>query len=182
MNELKQLCWFFLLPIGVYIVLCFCLFLVQRSILYYPTSATTRADATPLFLTNENHNLKIWHVDRSADKALIYFGGNAEDVSGSVGYLKALFPNHDLYLANYRGYGGSSGSPSEQALFSDAVALYDHISGKYGEKIVKGRSLGSGVAIQLATERDVDKLILVTPYDSMVNVARYYYPFLPVSV
>ena len=72
-------------------------------------------------MDNGNHKLKIWFVNRSADKALIYFGGNAENVAGSISSLKDIFSDYDLYLANYRGYGGSSGSPTEKALVSDHI-------------------------------------------------------------
>jgi pimeloyl-ACP methyl ester carboxylesterase len=82
---------------------------------------------------------------------------------------------------NYRGYGGSTGSPSEGALFSDAVALYDEVADTHKEVIVMGRSLGTGVAVYLAESRPVKALILVTPYESMVALARHYYPFLPVN-
>ena len=171
-----------MLPLAAYLLLCLVLFLGQRSMLYYPTPAIAKADASPLFLSNGNHNLKIWFVDRSADKALIYFGGNAENVAGSISYLSDIFSDYDLYLPNYRGYGGSSGSPTEQALISDALLLYDHIGDRYSEISVKGRSLGSGVAVQLAADRDVGRLILVTPYDSMVNAAKHHYPYMPVSL
>jgi pimeloyl-ACP methyl ester carboxylesterase len=95
--------------------------------------------------------------------------------------LHSLFPESSLYLMNYRGYGGSTGSPSEAALFSDAVALYDEVAGNHQEVIVMGRSLGTGVAVYLAESRPVKALILVTPYKSMVALASHYYPFLPVN-
>ncbi len=179
---MKQLVWIFLFPIAAYLLLCLGLFLTQRSMLYYPAPATLTADATPLLLNNGSHTLKIWFVDRNADKALIYFGGNAENVAGAIPYLSDIFSDYDLYLPNYRGYGGSSGSPAEEALISDALLLYDHIEDKYNEISVKGRSLGSGVAVQLAAQRDVTGLILVTPYDSMVNTAKHHYPYMPVSL
>ena len=150
--------------------------------LYFPTAGNSRADAEAFLLHNGEQILKIWHVGRGKGKALLYFGGNAEDVAGSIMYLKDLFPDHDLYLANYRGYGGSSGSPSEQALYEDGLALFDEIREKHDEIWVKGRSLGSGVALYLAARRAVDRLILITPYDSMTNVASHHYPFLPVSL
>lgn len=179
---MKSIGYLIILPIAVYVLLCLYLYLVQRSMLYYPTMETRRADAKQFHLTNDHHSLKIWHVDRKSQKALLYFGGNAEDVSGSIGYISKLFPDHDIYLANYRGYGGSSGVPSESAILSDAVALYDFLANTHSDMIAMGRSLGSGVAVHIASSRPVDKLILITPYDSMVNVARHYYPFMPVGL
>jgi uncharacterized protein len=116
---------------------------------------------------------------------VIYFGGNAEEVSPMV-QLANRFPGHALLVMNYRGYGASEGTPSEIALTSDALAIYDYaqtrreIDGK--RVVVMGRSLGSGVAVSLAAARPAAAVILITPYDSMVEVARYHYPFLPVSL
>lgn len=180
-ETMKQLIWL-LLPIGGYALICITLYLLQRTMLYFPTPAVTKANAGVFLLSNGEHLLKIWHVDRASDKALIYFGGNAEDVAGSIASFTELYPDHDLYLANYRGYGGSTGSPSEAALLSDGLALFDAIRNKHGVITVKGRSLGTGVALHLAAERPVDSLILVTPYDSMTRVAGHHYPFLPVSL
>jgi pimeloyl-ACP methyl ester carboxylesterase len=87
---------------------------------------------------------------------------------------------------NYRGYGNSTGSPSEKALFDDALLIYDflvtdkHI--KPENIIVMGRSLGSGVATYLASQKPVKKVILVTPYDSIESVAKESYGFVPVSL
>lgn len=181
MTKLSNLL-FCIIPLGVYISLCIYLYLVQRSILYYPTPPTTSSLAAELTLTNEDHRLKIWHVKRDTKRALIYFGGNAEDVSRSIPHFKHLFPDHSLYMPNYRGYGGSTGTPSEEALLSDAVALYDQIRDHYTDITIKGRSLGTAVAVHLASVRPINRLILVTPFDSMAGVAGHHYPYLPVNL
>jgi hypothetical protein len=111
---------------------------------------------------------------------VIYFGGNAEDVSQSLPTLAAAFPDRSLFAMNYRGYGGSTGKPSEAALVADALALFDKVYKNHQNIIVIGRSLGSGVAVHLASERPVERLILVTPYDSIQNLAAAQFPFLPV--
>ena len=80
--------------------------------------------------------------------------------------LRAAFPNTDIYLMNYRGYGGSTGAPSESALLADAEALFDR-SGASTRAVRGDRpQLGQRVAIHLASVRDVSKLVLVTPYDA----------------
>lgn len=113
--------------------------------------------------------------------ALIYFGGNAEEVS-HLALEAAELHGISLALFNYRGYGRSTGEPGEQALFADALAIYDHVAALHGvdarRVVVMGRSLGSGVATYLASQRPVAALVLVTPYDSMAAVARTHYPFL----
>lgn len=113
--------------------------------------------------------------------ALIYFGGNAEEVSPLA--LQAVqLPGISFVVFNYRGYGLSTGEPSERALFDDALAIYDRIASlpQVDAKriVVMGRSLGSGVATYLASRRPVAAVVLVTPYDSMAAVARTHYPFL----
>jgi uncharacterized protein len=115
-------------------------------------------------------------------KALIYFGGNAEDVSQNLLVFGREFPNHSIYLMHYRGYGGSSGSPSEIGLVVDGLALHDLASKDHSEISVIGRSLGSGVAVQVSRARPVANLVLVTPYASVVGVASAMFPYVPVKL
>ena len=115
----------------------------------------------------------------SAD-AVLYFGGNAEDVSWSLEDLEAAFPDSDLYLMHYRGYGGSSGRPTEAALFADSLALFDLARTDHRNVVAVGRSLGSGVAAYLASKRPVSRLVLVTPFDSVLEVAARSFWFVPV--
>ena len=126
--------------------------------------------------------LKVWHVGRGSEHAILYFGGNAEDVAWNIESFAALFPSSDVYLVNYRGYGGSSGSPSEAALFDDAEVIFDSIRDDHVRISVIGRSLGSGVAVHIASVRDVHKLVLVTPYDSVASVAKTRFAVFPVSL
>lgn len=113
--------------------------------------------------------------------ALIYFGGNAEDVSRTLPELARQLPGHALYLLHYRGYGGSSGAPSQASLFADAEALHDHVAARRPQVDVIGRSLGSGVAVHLASRRPLSRLVLVTPFDSLAAVAAEQFPWLPVD-
>jgi pimeloyl-ACP methyl ester carboxylesterase len=131
---------------------------------------------------SEGESLKIWTILRPGSRALLYFGGNAEDVGDDIDAFSAAFPDHSLYLVNYRGFGGSSGRPTEAGLFADALALYDRVRTQQSEISVIGRSLGSGVAVYLASQRPVDRLALVTPYDNLVNVGRAHFPLLPVGM
>lgn len=83
---------------------------------------------------------------------------------------------------NYRGYGGSTGSPTEAGLYADAIALYDQVKPQHKNISIIGRSLGSGVATYLGTNREVQKMALVTPYDSVTNVAQATFPMYPMSL
>jgi len=154
---------------------------MQRSQIYFPVPETHRPDAQALWIDSQGERLKVWVVPRAGSRALLYFGGNAEDVAGNLEAFSAAFPDRSLFLVNYRGYGGSSGQPSEAALFADALAIFDHVRREHSEIAVMGRSLGSGVAVWVASERPVEKLVLVTAFDSLVNVAKEYLRWLPVG-
>jgi pimeloyl-ACP methyl ester carboxylesterase len=116
---------------------------------------------------------------------VVYYGGNAEDVSLNFGDLGRFNARAFLFM-NYRGYGGSDGKPSEKALLSDALFVIDHLLAAEGidpaHVVLMGRSLGSGVAVHVAAKRKVGGVILVTPFDSLVNVARAHYPIFPVGL
>jgi uncharacterized protein len=123
-----------------------------------------------------------WHLPGPPDAPLVlYFGGNAEEVSWMLGEADAA-PTVGWLLVDYRGYGASDGSPSEAALAADALFWFDKFSPQSKKIYVLGRSLGGGVAVRLAAERRVDAVILVAPFDSLVEVGKRHYPFLPVSL
>jgi len=127
--------------------------------------------------------LHAWHFKSAPDAPLvIYFGGNAEEVSWMIDQLAYRKTQTAWLLVDYRGYGASAGAPSEEALASDALAWYDFAAKESKRIYAFGRSLGSGVAVRLASERRLDAILLVTPYDSMTAVARRHYPLLPVSL
>lgn len=171
-----------LLPLLAYLALCALMYFGQRSQIYFPVRESDPPGANAIRLaTGDGVDLKVWVVPRPGPRALVYFGGNAEDVAGNLPVFTSAFPEHSLYLVNYRGYGGSTGSPSESGLLADATVIFDHLSGRHPELSVIGRSLGSGVAVHLASVRDVHRLVLVTPFDSLVNVAREHFRYLPVG-
>ena len=165
-----------------YGVLCAWVFFTQRGQIYFPTPASGAPGAQVLWLESQGERIKACVVARPGGRALLYFGGNAEDVAGNVELFAEAFPDRSVYLVNYRGYGGSSGRPSEAGLVVDALAVFDHVQSRHADIAVMGRSLGSGVAVQLAAARPVERLVLVTAYDSLVNVARGYFRWLPVGL
>jgi hypothetical protein len=171
-----------LAPVAAYGVLCAWVFFTQRGQIYFPTPASATPGAQALWLESQGERIKVWVVERPGPRALLYFGGNAEDVAGNVEAFAQAFPDRSLYLVNYRGYGGSSGQPSEAGLVADALTVFDYVQREQPAVAVMGRSLGSGVAVQLASARPVERLVLVTAYDSLVNVARGYFRWLPVGL
>jgi len=171
-----------LLPAGAWLLACLLLFAVQRSFIYYPVPESHPAGAASIRLSSGDADLKIWVVPREGPRAILYFGGNGEDVAFNLPGFSAAFPGHSLYLVNYRGYGGSSGEPTEAGLHADAAAIFDHVRQQHADISVIGRSLGSGVATRLASVREVRRLVLVTPFDSLVNVARGSMKLFPVAL
>jgi len=166
----------------MYLGLCVWVYVTQRAQMYFPTPESAHSGAEALWIESDGERIKVWAVRRPRPQALLYFGGNAEDVAASIDYFAAAFPEHSLFLVNYRGYGGSSGRPSETAFYTEARNVYDRVASQSGEISVMGRSLGSGVAMHLATERPVARLVLVTAFDSMVKVAKSYFWWLPVGL
>ena len=135
----------------------------------------------------EGVTLRGWLVKGAGSPAplVIYFGGNAEEVSW-LAQTAEKFAGWSLLLVNYRGYGESGGKPSERALLADAIVVHDYATRRSdvdpGRIVAMGRSLGTGVAVHLAAERALRGVILVSPYDSLVAVGSAHYPFLPVSL
>jgi pimeloyl-ACP methyl ester carboxylesterase len=170
------------LALVLYGACCLFLYLAQRSFIYFPTAESSNPQAQDLRITSGDETLQLWQLNPGAKQGIIYFGGNAEDVAGNTPLFAQVFAHQTVYLVNYRGYGGSSGSPSEAGLFADAEAVYDFVKLLHSRIHVIGRSLGSGVAVHLATVRDVDKLVLVTPYDSIASIASNSMPLFPVSL
>jgi pimeloyl-ACP methyl ester carboxylesterase len=169
------------LIVAVYLVLCAALFFFQRSLIYFPQpNAVTSADSQ-LTLSMPDAQVSVLTRERVGSRALIYFGGNAEDVSRNLPEFAEAFPEYAVYLLNYRGFGGSGGSPSEAAIAEDALALFDQVYASHPQIAVVGRSLGSGVAVRLANQRPVQQLILVTPYNSLEEIATRQYPWVPVK-
>jgi pimeloyl-ACP methyl ester carboxylesterase len=166
--------------LAFYALACLGLFLGQRSFIYYPPPVGASQAPVTASLAVPGAVLKISERPLAGKSAVIYFGGNAEDVSASLPTLARAFPGHALYLMHYRGYAGSTGKPSEQALVDDAVLLFDRVADVHPEVEVVGRSLGTGVALQLASRRPVRKLVLVTPFDSIVDLAVQQFPVFPV--
>jgi len=163
-----------------YIVSALLLFFFQRNFLYFSSPEYQHPWQTQKF-HHDNESINVIVLNQGREKSILYFGGNAEAVVyNAADYIKD-FPDHTIYLVNYRGYGGSSGSPDEQALYSDALYIYDQIKSKHHNVSVIGRSLGSGIATYIASKRSIKKMILITPFDSIENIAGSLYPMFPIS-
>lgn len=167
---------------AIYLLFCAILFVSQRSMIYFPQPRTYRTGVILLTLNVYGQSVLVSTRPHNGDEALIYFGGNAEDVSLNMPGFSEEFPNAAIYLLHYPGYGGSSGKPTEKAIVADAFALFDFVNTRHRDILVIGRSLGSGVAVQVASQRPVARVVLVTPYDGLKDIAAHAYPFFPVGL
>ncbi len=117
--------------------------------------------------------------------AVIYFGGRSEEVSWVVRDAGKLFPNMAVLAVNYRGYGESHGDPAEIHMVEDGCMLFDWMAARAHvdpRRIgVVGRSLGSGVAVQVAKERPAHSVVLITPYDSILAIAKRKFRVMPIE-
>lgn len=177
----KKLLYFCLPPLILYSLLCLAMFMLQRTMIFIP--ATAKSDRFPMIkIENDSDYFAASVHKKTSPTAVIYFGGNAEDVTSSMSSLVECFEGCSIYAMHYRGYGGSPGKPNEKQLHRDAKMLFDQVAASHSQVIVVGRSLGSGVAVRLAAENKVDRLLLVTPFDSLASVAQSQFPFLPVKL
>ncbi len=178
-NRMLTAIW---IALRLYLLLCVAIYFLQSRMLYL--GSATRADlpSSNFSIARDGLNLRGWRLNPGQPAALLYFGGNAESVQYQGQELAEWFPDQTIYLLPYRGYGASEGSPSEKALKADALAFYDSVKAEHGQIRLLARSLGTGVALHVAARRPVDRLALITPYDSLLNVARAHYPWLPIQL
>src|SRR5271169_3840983 len=168
------------------------LFFEQRSFVFpipqtfrtAPAAAGFGAAEEHLLTTADGEKVIVWHVPAKPGHAVVlFFHGNGDFLAGLVGRFRDITQDGTgLVALSYRGYSGSTGRPSEQGLLLDAEAAHAFASARYGaERIVLwGFSLGSGVAVALAADHPVGKLVLEAPYTSIGDVAAAKLPFIPV--
>ena len=181
---------FIIITITIYISVCVLMYIFQDSYIFFPTKLYAphaylkKYEKNEIIIKNGTINLHGWLLNPGKSKLIFYYGGNAEEVSGNLDDFQK-FKDYSVLLLNYRGYGKSNGSPSQKNLFEDALYAYDYILNNSKQKIpntiVFGRSLGSGIATYVASKRQAGVVILVTPFDSIKNIAKRNYPFLPIN-
>jgi uncharacterized protein len=165
-----------------YVISCILIYFGQRNLLYFPQPSDKNVGATKVSFTNNGIELRGWIVNPKQDEALLYYGGNAEGIEQNIQFFQNMLPNYSVYLIPYRGYGESMGKPTENDLYSDALYIYDQLITQHTKISLFGRSLGSGIASYVAARRRIKNLILVTPYDSIENVAKGVYWMFPISL
>lgn len=178
----RSIVWLFAIALCAYVAVCALLFLLQRSFIYHPTPASANASAQTMSFQRESADLVVSIHPDARSSAVLYFGGNGEDVSQSLPLLVDAFPDTAVYALHYRGYSGSTGNATEKNLVADGIALFDAIHKEHKDVTVIGRSLGSGIAIHVASLRPASRLVLVTPYNSIVELAAERFKFLPINL
>ena len=163
-----------------YLAIGMLLYVFQEKFLYHPTPKI-KIDYPQMVLHREGADVVVHVLNGEHKNAILYFGGNAESMASSADYIAMQFPDFTCYLMDYRGFGESTGTPSQKALYEDALALYDVVAKKHERISIGGRSLGTGVATHVAAHRAVRKLALITPYDSIASVAQGRYLMYPAS-
>lgn len=186
--------WFAAAATLVYVSICALMFATQRNIIYRPADRhVSIADAglsglvtEQTYKTADGETLTLWLGDaRPGLPTILYFHGNAGNLAERRDRIEAWrSAGLGFLIASHRGYPGSTGRPTEEKLYADALALYDKLvaGGTEPKSIVLfGESLGTGIASKLAVERKVAGVVLDAPYTSIADIGRRAYPWLPVG-
>ena len=178
----------------IYISLLVLLFIFQRNLMYHPEENNYSGDKLEVevekvkILTSDGINLLGWFhkKDLKRFKTIIYFHGNAGKLENRIHKLNH-FKDMDVnfLIIAWRGFSGNKGKPSEKGLYIDANSAIKWLK-KLGLKekdiILYGESLGTGVATEIAQSNNYAGLILETPFTSMIEAAKNFYPYIPVSL
>lgn len=170
------------------------LWLSQESLMFFPRPAAAQVQPPPGWRLEEViHDARdgtrlagvLLLPPRERPPLIVYFGGNAEEVTEGAAAAGADYGERAVLLVNYRGYGRSAGRPGEKAMLSDALEVHDwaarHPAVDGARIAVHGRSLGCAMAMHVAAERPVRAVVLTSPFASAVHVASGLYPWLPVG-
>jgi uncharacterized protein len=186
--------WLLVLVVVLYVGGAAAMYLAQRKMLFPipPVGRTTPVEAgfpeaeEHVLTTDDGEKVIVWHVPAKPGRPVIlFFHGNGDFLAGRVSRFRHVISDGTgLVALSFRGYAGSTGSPSEEGLLRDAAAAYAFTAARYeASRIVAwGFSLGTGVAVAIASEHPVAKLILEAPYTSTVDVAASLFPIIPVSL
>ena len=176
-----------------YLVLLIFIYFYQRNLLYLPSENNYQNDKIQfsyeeIFIkVDDKITLKSWLINKDFKefKTLVLFHGNAGDLSNRIYKLNELNKlDINILLISWRGFSGNKGSPTEKNLYEDAEAAIKWLNKKKVENnqiILYGESLGSGVAVEIGKKNNFNGIILESPFTSVENSAKIYYPYLPVK-
>jgi pimeloyl-ACP methyl ester carboxylesterase len=181
------------LPVAAYLLIVALLYVGQRRLLFLPAQGAEAAAAPAATMTALSAEaadgvvVRHWLRAAPADRpTAVLFHGNGGAAGDLLPWADAIArAGYGVVLADYRGYSGNPGAPSEKGLYADARALLGALNRRGvadGDLLLFGWSLGSGVAMQMALEHHVRALVLLAPFDSVVDVAQEHYPWVPVRM
>ena len=185
--------WLLIIVLIGYGGLLLLVYLGQRALQYFPERARTPPAAAGLPEAEEvvldssgGARVIVWHIPPRGEKPVVlYFHGNGGSLRGRVDRFRALAADGTGLIAlSYRGYGGSSGRPTEKGLIDDALAAYAFAAARYpaSRLALWGESLGTGVAVALAAQKPVGRIVLESPFTSIADIAAQIYWFFPVRL
>ncbi len=178
----------------IYFLVLVFLYFYQRNLLYHPNENNYSEDKISVDIenvrikTSDNIELLGWYHEKNLKdfKTLIFFHGNAGSLENRIHKLNHFRDmNINFLIIAWRGFSGNNGNPSEQGLYEDGKSAIDWLIKKgVSEKnlILYGESLGTGVATHLAQNKNFAGVILETPFTSMIDAAKKFYPYIPVKL
>ena len=178
----------------IYLVVVIVIFLSQRKLMYHPNENNYFGDNLKIEVdrikikTSDNLDLNAWYYekDKNEFKTLLFFHGNAGLLENRIYKLNALDKlDLNILIIAWRGFSGNQGKPNEKGLYVDGKSAIDWLLNngvKERNIILYGESLGTGIATHLAQKRDFAGVILETPFTSMIDAAKTFYPYVPVNI
>lgn len=166
------------------------LYFNQRAYVFHPSAnlGTPATNGLPgvqavTLRMRDGVDLTAWRAEAAVGQpTVLYFQGNAGSLADRAGRFRQIVASgFGLLALSYRGFAGSGGSPSEAALFSDALETFDRLTAETDDIVVHGESLGTGIAAYVAANRQVRALVLEAPYTAALDIAAASYPWVPVS-
>ena len=191
---MKYLYLIFSSIIIAYLLLIVFIYFYQRNLLYHPSENNYQNDKIQfnyeeIFIkVDDKIKLKSWIINKNLKKfkTLVFFHGNAGELSNRIYKLNELNKlDINVLLISWRGFSGNEGSPTEDNLYKDGEAAIQWLNSKEVQNnriILYGESLGTGVAVEIGKKNNFNSIILESPFTSMENAAKIYYPYLPVKL
>ena len=193
MNKKMSLINILILLLSGYLIITFVLYFFQRNLLYYPSVDNYSGEELDVSVekvkikTEDDIELLSWYHNKDSEnyKTILFLHGNAGTLENriyKINHLKNMDVN--FLIIAWRGFSGNKGKPTEKGLYEDAKSAIRWLKNKGIKEeniIIYGESLGTGVATEIAQNKNFAGVILETPFTSMVNVGKTKYPFFPVS-
>jgi len=177
-----------------YLAILFFIYFNQRNLLYHPSENNYLNEKAnfvyeEVYIPSTENNLKGWFHKKNLtkNKTLVFFHGNAGSLENRI-YKLNLIKDFDLnfLIIAYRGFSGNKGKPTERGLYEDALSALKWLKTNYSIKdkdiIIYGESLGTSISIEVSQNKKYSGIILESPFTSMTDAAKHYYPYLPVSL